>query len=417
MRLLFLLYDFYPNFNANSIIISNLAQAFKDSGHEIHVLTMRASSDLKNDEVWNGIFIHRNIKTYDKHQVIKYIRSLRWLSALRLTISILRNRLRKKEYLSSYWYFHSVSRLHSLMKAYPMDILINVCYPFEACLPVMKYMKRRKKKFHWIIYMQDPFAENYYYLSKYAKEELQAFQSKIFEMADKIIITPQSLEDGLGADQSSLSGKFKVLNLPKVMKLFIADAADDITFHHHYINCVYVGKFNRNTRNPRRLFQLFEGLAKKRIILHIIGEERSSWEDCLSGQYENILFHGTKSKEACMNAELRANLLVNLGNSMRNQMPSKLLEYISTGKPIINLYQIPECPSLMLMDRYPISLSIYEKQIGQNRIYSILQYFCYRNHNVHISYFYIRERFYYYTVDYVSSEFLNLFDELSEDDP
>ena len=56
-----------------------------------------------------------------------------------------------------------------------------------------------------------------------------------------------------------------------------------------------------------------------------------------------------------------ADILINIGNSVPVHMPSKTLEYINTGKPIINFYKINECPTLYYTKRYPLCLDLDER--------------------------------------------------------
>ena len=51
-----------------------------------------------------------------------------------------------------------------------------------------------------------------------------------------------------------------------------------------------------------------------------------------------------------------ADVLVNLGNRMANQMPSKVYEYLGSGKPILHLAANREDPVLPLLARYPLAL-------------------------------------------------------------
>lgn len=263
--------------------------------------------------------------------------------------------------------------------------------------------------------MLDPFATNYYYLSKYSRDELLSFQTKVFDQANKIIVTPLIMAELKKIVEEPQLIKYLDLNFPKIVKPYITPSKDDLQFDRHEINCVFVGKFNKETRNPRYLFRLFEGLGQDRIKLHIIGEEREQWSSMLPVTQNNIIFHGMKSKHAALNAELNCNILINIGNSMPNQMPSKLLEYISTGKPIVNLYKLENCPTLTFMRFYPIHFNIYEKHTDYAWTLQRLRHFLRRYRKTNISYHIIRRKFYYCTLDYVSSEFLNLFDELMED--
>ena len=58
---------------------------------------------------------------------------------------------------------------------------------------------------------------------------------------------------------------------------------------------------------------------------------------------------------------MSADILVNIGNSVSNQIPSKLFDYISTGKPILNIYKNKNCPSLEILSKYPDVLNVYEE--------------------------------------------------------
>jgi len=407
MRLLFITYDFYPSFGANSYIIYNLSQFFIEMGHEVHVLPLKSAPDLKVEEIWNDIKIHRITNSYDKQQVKEYLHQRKLLSVFNLVASLLADLYTKEEYKKSQWSYYSLSLFDRIMNQLHIDTVINVCYPFESCLPIMKYIKQKGKNFNWVIYMQDPFASNYYYADKYPKEDLLEFQTEVFQSADRIVVTPAIMKEITENRPPIPPQKFKVLNFPMIKKPYRTQARDDVRFNRHYINCVYVGKFNRETRNPNLLFKLFEQLQEDYIRLHIIGEDAETWKEYLSKENTNIFFHGMRSKGAAINAELNANILVNIGNSMNNQLPSKLLEYISMGKPIFNLYKIEDCPTLDYTWKYPYCYELQENRIDA-KTYRRLRRFCIECRNINLKYDYISRKYYECTVDYVSYEFLKL---------
>ncbi|MHB8131224.1 MAG: glycosyltransferase [Mobilitalea sp.] len=262
--------------------------------------------------------------------------------------------------------------------------------------------------------MQDPFATQHYYLTKYPKSELIDFQTKVFCKADKIIVTASIAKELKNTGNQIVIQKIKVLNFPIIEKMRrnITSREEDVLFNRFYINCVYVGKFNEETRNPQVLFQIFEQLKYDNIRLHIIGENKEKWNTYLSEEDSNIYFYGPKSKEISYNAELDSNILINLGNSVNNQLPSKLLEYISIGKPIVNLYKRGDCPTLEHMEKYPIGLNLMESRSEQEENIWKLLYFCKRYKNININYTYIRNKYFDCTVEYVSNEFLNVCNEL-----
>lgn len=415
MKILFITYDFYPDFDANSLIVNSLSENFILQGNEVHILTLKPSPRIREEELWNNINIHRSSQSYDKLQVSKYFADLKVSLGLKLLTSILINKFKKKEYLHSCWSFHSTKRMKYIINKHDIDIVINVCYPFESCLPILKYLKKYNKTFKWILYMQDPFATQHHYLNKYSKNELMNFQSKVFSMADKIIITPPIAEELKKCESQKFLEKSTALNFPKIIKPIYIAVNDDIQFNSMYINCIYVGKFNKDIRNPMKLFKMFEKLNDDNIRLHIIGENKQSWEEYLSGTDSNIFFHGSRSRNACINAELNADILINLGNNVNNQLPSKILEYISTGKPIFNLYKIKDCTTLEYMKKYPICLNTLEENKDNSENIQELRDFCKRYKYTSIDYNIIKEKYFECTVQNVSNEFMNLFYELIYD--
>ena len=48
------------------------------------------------------------------------------------------------------------------------------------------------------------------------------------------------------------------------------------------------------------------------------------------------------------------------GNKVDNQVPSKIFDYISLGKPIINVYTSEKDPALEYLKQYPLALNISE---------------------------------------------------------
>ena len=50
-------------------------------------------------------------------------------------------------------------------------------------------------------------------------------------------------------------------------------------------------------------------------------------------------------------------ILVNIGNNVTLQIPSKMLELLSTGRPILNFYQLKDS-NYEMIERYPLGLNI-----------------------------------------------------------
>lgn len=72
-------------------------------------------------------------------------------------------------------------------------------------------------------------------------------------------------------------------------------------------------------------------------------------------------------------------IMINIGNSVPVHIPSKIFEYINTGKPIINFYKFDECPTLYYTERYPLCLNLNENDKDINRATERFVNFCVEN--------------------------------------
>ena len=68
-----------------------------------------------------------------------------------------------------------------------------------------------------------------------------------------------------------------------------------------------------------------------------------------------IIAHGKVNSEKAKEARGNANILLSIGNVDSSQTPSKLIEYVATGKPILHFMQCEDDPVTKLLSRYPLS--------------------------------------------------------------
>ena len=73
---------------------------------------------------------------------------------------------------------------------------------------------------------------------------------------------------------------------------------------------------------------------------------------------QNLECLGQCSQEDARRLMSKSGYLINIGNNTLLQSASKLIDYISTGHPIINIYQRNDCPTLKLLESYPYKMNI-----------------------------------------------------------
>jgi len=71
---------------------------------------------------------------------------------------------------------------------------------------------------------------------------------------------------------------------------------------------------------------------------------------------------GPVPAETARTMQAQADVLLNLGNAVDNQLPSKLFDYFAAGKPVLHLCVIENDPALPYLARYPLALVLHQGQ-------------------------------------------------------
>ena len=139
---------------------------------------------------------------------------------------------------------------------------------------------------------------------------------------------------------------------------------------------VYCGRVYNDIRSPDYLLKLLRRLVDGASQgpspqLHFFGNV----SDChqVFEPYRDLLgthlfLHGEVDRATVASALQNADLLVNIGNSTSHQLPSKIVEYIGTGKPIVNLINHDGDCTLEHLTDYPAALNLrcHENSIEEN---------------------------------------------------
>lgn len=210
--------------------------------------------------------------------------------------------------------------------------------------------------------------------------------------------------------------KVLLLNYPNIVERKLSNNANNSivdSFDKTKINLCFIGTFYSNIRNPQFLLELMDKLRDTDIVLHILGR----MGDCLAmiDKYtscnSNVLYHGVVPPSVADDVMLQADILVHVGNAVDAYMPSKILDYISSGKPILNLCKMPSCPTLSLMERYPNGMTVYEYETLTDELVFEVIAFCQNKHE-DASFDDISILYNEYTMPYVADRFYKVFETL-----
>ena len=126
--------------------------------------------------------------------------------------------------------------------------------------------------------------------------------------------------------------------------------------------CSFFGTLYRDIRNPDPVIRVFSRIGEG-MTLRFVGSHEGIHPEDYRAAYPEVEFLGKQSGERLRELYREADVLLNIGNTVLNQMPSKIFEYISTGKPILNVFQSPRCPTLRYLKDYPLALNLAEEEL------------------------------------------------------
>ena len=193
-----------------------------------------------------------------------------------------------------------------------------------------------------------------------------ALETAAFGRAEHIFTTPVLQRQYLEKDEyRPYAEKISAVEFPNIRRPAVTDTAPATEFDSDYINLLFSGIIADEYRSPEymlaSLAPLFE--AGEKIRIYFMGTNNSNSLDSYRTAYpDNIKTIDKVPVDTAFATMERADVLVNISNTVDNQVPSKIFDYFSMGKPVLNLQKIPNCPAQPYFDRYPLRFTISENK-------------------------------------------------------
>lgn len=360
-------FSYWPAENPRAYRWTSLAEEFVRKGTRVWVVTALYPG-FPGRENRNGVLVHRV--------------GNRWIEQLRISLSRRRvkeqviNLTHRGRYSFSIlqlmgklwrciawpdttcvWYWAAVRKIKKLLMEAPEATVVSVSPSFTAVLVGHAFAPKRKG--NWVIDLGDPFSlavesppNNfvfYQFLNRY-------IERKLFLVADRIVLTNRLAHAAYTNLYPACKEKMSVA--PPLLTPIPHGEFQAPSMHQcaDTVRLVYVGVLYKKLRRPDYLLSLFENLQQiwtgRSLELHIYGK----FEECVDAfaAYKKqlgrtIFLHGHVDRLIALEAIRSASLAINLGNTNSLQLPSKLVEYVALGKPILNLVQVKADPSLQFL--------------------------------------------------------------------
>jgi hypothetical protein len=375
---------YYPKPLANGICVANLVHEFVSKNYHVHIICYN-NHNYQNMECLDNITIHR-VKTrpfvnnYDvsinphsiSHRYYSYFHSL--LTRLNILIFLP---------------FYPLASFYSLFKYYTITkkvlkengarTIVCVYNPIDSIL-TGSILKSLDKKIKFIVYSLDTLSNSVgvtYVPDIITRSIASLWESLVLKYSDLYFVMKSHELHYSKKRFCKYKNKIKSTDIPLVK--YVGTSKNNLINNSTPILCLYSGALNKRTRNPLYLLrQALDMSINQHIDMRLDFYARGNCENLIK-EYEIKSNYRISLKDYMNHREfiivlMKADILISIGNHISDMVPSKVFEYISTGKPIIHFYSNPNDAVVKYINKYPIGLNIYEHDDYDNNSSRIMEF-------------------------------------------
>ena len=265
------------------------------------------------------------------------------------------------------------------------------------------------------LYQTDPWG--LHRLPEFAKDAEAHIQQELdlFEKSEHIITT-HALHKLYAEDEkySVYTDRMTALNFPNIKPASKTCAQSVFSFDSNYTNLLFCGLLEDEYRSPEMFLTTIEQLVAEgeKIRIHFLGTSTSKVLQSFCARYpQNIIHHQAVSFDRAFATMQSADFLLNLSNTLDNMVPSKIFDYFSLGKPVVNVQKIQNCPSREYFDRYPLSFTFEDFAPDKEALKEFLSH----NKGKTTDYETVKELFKDATIEYVAQKVENILADVLND--
>ncbi len=378
-RILIVSHSFAPEENPRALRWSSIARYWAAQGLKVDVITAYHPG-MPEADLYHGVTVYRtgrniveNLRSRFKERVTasdsgeetshfpptRLARSARWLH----------EHTWKKLYWPDYacfWIKPAGQAVHELISNRKYSAIISVSDPYSSHVAVYRALKGRSHP-RWLVDLGDPFSsrtlaapnnQSLYKSLNYRTEQA------ILAHCSALTVTTTGTAEEYRERFSEVGPKLHVIGPlfspppPSVEASPTAGALRKKTL-------VYIGTLYPELRSPEYLLRVFEQLIQQPefgdLELHFYGGTTSP--NSLFNRFRSLIdkslfVHGLVPRQQALMAMLNAHILVNIGNQTSVQLPSKIVEYVWAGRPILNIASHPSDSAAAYLQGYPSLLSL-----------------------------------------------------------
>lgn len=354
-NILFLLDYYQENNSANGVCCRNVAECLAKKEYGVFVGCYRPL-EAPAEEIQNGVHVIRTWIMPDAptHKTLREKMTIycRWINPFsRRPAAAISSR---EEAI-----YASVSRI---IEEKGIDTVVCVHLPVETLLAGCR-LKKRYPELYICAYQLDTLSGgNLPRLLPqwYARKRRVAWERYLFHSMDRVILMqPSRRHHSHYTSHEEWLNKAVYGDIPS----FVPRADSAICQHRHdsEVRIVFAGTLSEALRTPYHILEVLDRVKNYSVHVIIAGTN-----DCRKKNYEmyssiKVTELGLIEHERVLHLLIESDVLLNIGTKNTSLLPSKIFEYISFGKPILETFWDKEDVTLPYLEKYPLALALDER--------------------------------------------------------
>jgi len=428
-KILIIMGNYSPNPSSVAICAQPLIDKMVSRGFDVDVVTDRKLIETAENKTINDINIYRvddyfniNINVLNRLNKVKTTKTLKKLSqflifALKGFYHIRFRNVFNKEKQTAGWLEKTVlSKCLELHNKNNYDAVLSISHPFKAHYVANSFIQNIPKPIRWFMFEFDPFSYNEH-INKSARKRKKLFEDEfnMFQKCDKVFLTPELYDFYKKTPFNKFLDKFISVPFANMQPIEYGKIEKGIKFNPQKVNCIFAGRLYNDIRNPNYALKLFSKLEDKIHFSMLTDYNREEIFRNFAASHDKISLYPLQSPEIAIDALMNSDILVNIGNTVEFQIPGKIFEYMSTGKPIVHFSKLPEDPALKYLQKYPRVLIIKEWEGNDEQMVNHLEVFCNKYKGATLSYEEVSTALSGLDSESVSNNFVDTFTNLLKD--
>jgi hypothetical protein len=353
MGIIFLQEGYDPFPNANSICVKGLVDEYAKNNDDYLVVCdgyIGEETNFSKNEHIVHIRVKREKSISKKTTIQKVITLMKRVSLI--LIWPIRFPVKTIKY---------IVRIRKELKKNDEVIIVSVYKPAEM-IEIGYWLKIIHKNIIWVIYSLDGIGDNLMaFNSKIIRNKEKRWMASRFKKADKIIQMKCHEESYKNSEYKKFLSKTVFTDFPLIIPNEYCNDDNNTNEKKEIVNILYAGAFYKKLREPFELIQWFEKYSEK-VKAHLDIYSMNDFVDYLddisqksNGKIERRDYVRPEVMEKII---AESDILLSVGNSNSPMVPSKIFNYISSGKIIVHFTDSYNDSCLPYLQKYKRAIII-----------------------------------------------------------